>query len=113
MTIAGTAFIIGAFWQAAAKRHVALLLTGRVFWGVGVGFADQSVTIYNAELAPQQWRGRLHLLIQLATVIGKYAITVSHEVSLCLQALAYYSNACCRLLATFKSCSHLVISLCL
>ena len=75
MTIAGTVFIIGAFWQAAARRHVALLLTGRVFWGIGVGFADQSVTIYNAELAPQQWRGRLHLLIQLASVIGKCIIT--------------------------------------
>ena len=71
MTIAGVAFLIGCVWQVAAKNHVALLLVGRVFWGVGVGFADQSVTIYNAEMAPPQWRGLLHILFQLATVTGK------------------------------------------
>jgi len=49
---------------------VALLLVGRILWGVGVGFADQSVTIYNAEMAPPQWRGLLHILFQLATVTG-------------------------------------------
>lgn len=38
--------------------------------GVGVGFADQSVTIYNADMAPPQWRGLLHILFQLATVTG-------------------------------------------
>lgn len=70
MTIAGVAFLIGCVWQVAAKKHVALLLVGRVFWGVGVGFADQSVTIYNAEMAPPQWRGLLHILFQLATVTG-------------------------------------------
>jgi len=70
MTIAGVAFLIGCVWQVAAKRHVALLLVGRIFWGVGVGFADQSVTIYNAEVAPPQWRGLLHILFQLATVTG-------------------------------------------
>lgn len=71
MTIAGAAFLIGCVWQVAAKKHVALLLVGRVFWGVGVGFADQSVTIYNAEMAPPQWRGLLHILFQLATVTGE------------------------------------------
>ncbi len=70
MTIAGVAFLIGCVWQVAAKRYVALLLVGRIFWGVGVGFADQSVTIYNAEMAPPQWRGLLHILFQLATVTG-------------------------------------------
>lgn len=48
MLIAGISFLIGCVWQVAAKRYVALLLIGRIFWGVGVGFADQSVTIYNA-----------------------------------------------------------------
>ena len=75
MTIAGVAFLIGCVWQVAAKRHVALLLVGRIFWGVGVGFADQSVTIYNAEMAPPQWRGLLHILFQLATVTGKLLIS--------------------------------------
>ena len=70
MTIAGTAFLIGCVWQAAAKKYVALLLVGRVFWGIGVGFANQSVSIYNSEMAPAQWRGLLQELVQLATVLG-------------------------------------------
>ena len=79
MTIAGVAFLIGCVWQVAAKKHVALLLVGRVFWGVGVGFADQSVTIYNAEMAPPQWRGLLHILFQLATVTGNQLIDSTHH----------------------------------
>ena len=35
MIIAGTAFCIGAVFQASAKSTVALLFIGRVFWGVG------------------------------------------------------------------------------
>lgn len=73
MLIAGVAFLIGCVWQVAAKKYVGLLLIGRIFWGVGVGFADQSVTIYNAEMAPPQWRGLLHILFQTATVTGKHA----------------------------------------
>ena len=38
--------------------------------GVGVGFAEQSVTIYKAEMAPPQWRGLLHILFQPTTVTG-------------------------------------------
>ena len=73
MTIAGVAFLIGCMWQVAARKHVALLLVGRVFWGGGGGVADQSGTIYNAEKAPPQWRGRLHILFQLAKVTGTRA----------------------------------------
>ncbi len=35
MTIAGVAFLMGCVWQVAAKRYVALLLVGRIFWGWG------------------------------------------------------------------------------
>ena len=69
MTIAGVAFLIGCVWQIGAKKHVALLLVGRVFRGVGLGF--QSVTIYNAEMALPQWLGLLHILFQLGTVTGQ------------------------------------------
>ena len=74
MLIAGVAFLVGCIWQVAAKKYVGLLLVGRIFWGVGVGFADQSVTIYNAEMAPPQWRGLLHTLFQTATVTGKILV---------------------------------------
>ena len=29
-----------------------MLVLGRIFWGIGVGLADQAVTIYSAEMAP-------------------------------------------------------------
>ena len=35
MIIAGTAFLIGSVFQAAAKSTIALLFIGRVFWGIG------------------------------------------------------------------------------
>lgn len=35
MIIAGTAFCIGAVFQASAKSTIALLFIGRVFWGIG------------------------------------------------------------------------------
>ena len=44
--IAGTAFIIGAIFQASAKNTIALLFIGRVFWGIGVGFGDHCAFIY-------------------------------------------------------------------
>eukprot|EP01097_Dermamoeba_algensis_P004702 TRINITY_DN3035_c0_g1_i3.p1 TRINITY_DN3035_c0_g1~~TRINITY_DN3035_c0_g1_i3.p1 ORF type:complete len:504 (+),score=99.45 TRINITY_DN3035_c0_g1_i3:239-1750(+) len=69
MTVAGTFFLIGSILLAAAE-HYAMLIIGRIFWGIGVGFADQSVTIYNSEMAPPQWRGALHILFQFLTVSG-------------------------------------------
>lgn len=56
---------------------MALLPVGRIFWGVGVGFADQSVIIYNADMAPPQWRVLLHILFQVATVTGNVAYKTS------------------------------------
>lgn len=70
MIIAGTAFCIGAVFQASAKSTVALLFIGRVFWGVGVGFGDHCAFIYTAEMAPPKWRGRLNTIVQLGTISG-------------------------------------------
>lgn len=35
MMIAGSAFLIGAIFQASAKSTIALIFIGRIFWGVG------------------------------------------------------------------------------
>ncbi|KAK9807820.1 hypothetical protein WJX72_010227 [[Myrmecia] bisecta] len=71
MALAGTSFLSGCVFLAAAQgSQFWMIMVGRVFWGVGVGFADQSVTIYNAEVAPPQWRGALNSLFQLCTVTG-------------------------------------------
>ena len=47
-----------------------MLVTGRIFWGIGVGFGDHCATIYTAEMAPPAWRGTLNTLFQLATISG-------------------------------------------
>ena len=49
MLIAGIAFLVGSILQAAAE-NVAMLITGRVLLGVGVGFAGVSVPLYNSEM---------------------------------------------------------------
>ena len=41
----------GAGILASAPR-TAMLIVGRMFWGVGVGLADQAATIYSSEMAP-------------------------------------------------------------
>lgn len=119
MLIAGVAFLIGCVWQVAAKKYVGLLLVGRIFWGVGVGFADQSVTIYNAEMAPPQWRGLLHILFQTATVTGKTASCIQHDAfstlhsarciqhtafRRCIQHAAFSIHLFCRSTCNNKQC---------
>lgn len=42
-----------------------MLIIGRVMLGVGVGFANSSVTIYSSEMSPPQYRGMLNLMFQV------------------------------------------------
>ncbi|KNA08013.1 hypothetical protein SOVF_166430 [Spinacia oleracea] len=51
-------------------QNVAMLIIGRVFLGVGVGFCNQSVPVYLSEMAPANLRGALNIGFQMATTIG-------------------------------------------
>ncbi|KAF6169638.1 hypothetical protein GIB67_004030 [Kingdonia uniflora] len=69
MILGGILFLIGAGLNGIAL-NVAMLYIGRVFLGVGVGFASQSVPLYLSEMAPCMYRGRLNVLFQLMITIG-------------------------------------------
>lgn len=50
----------GSGIQAGAPRVINLIL-GRIFLGVGVGFADQASTIYSSEMSPPHVRNAFQI----------------------------------------------------
>ncbi|KAJ8625238.1 hypothetical protein MRB53_033768 [Persea americana] len=69
MLFGGATFLVGSAINGAAL-NVAMLIIGRIFLGVGVGFANQAVPLYLSEMAPAQLRGALNIGFQLAITIG-------------------------------------------
>ncbi|KAF6164564.1 hypothetical protein GIB67_025390 [Kingdonia uniflora] len=69
MIVGGLLFLVGAGLNGVAF-NVAMLYIGRIFLGIGVGFANQSVPLYLSEMAPCKHRGRLNVLFQLMITIG-------------------------------------------
>ncbi|KAL2487007.1 Sugar transport protein 13 [Abeliophyllum distichum] len=69
MLIAGVFFILGVIFNAAAQ-DLAMLITGRILLGCGVGFANQAVPLFLSEIAPTRIRGGLNILFQLNITIG-------------------------------------------
>lgn len=69
MLIGGFVFLVGAIINAAAL-NVAMLIVGRIFLGIGVGFSLQSVPLYVSEMAPSKYRGSLNVVFQLSITIG-------------------------------------------
>ncbi|XP_074307100.1 sugar transport protein 10-like [Silene latifolia] len=69
MFIGGLTFLIGSLLNGFAQ-NVLMLIIGRVFLGIGVGFCNQSVPVYLSEMAPANLRGALNMCFQMATTIG-------------------------------------------
>ncbi|KAJ4900619.1 Sugar transport protein 13 [Raphanus sativus] len=69
MLIAGVFYIIGVVLNAAAQ-DLAMLITGRILLGCGVGFANQAVPLFLSEIAPTKIRGGLNILFQLNVTFG-------------------------------------------
>ncbi|CAN0922490.1 Sugar transport protein 14 [Linum grandiflorum] len=62
-------FFLGAVLNAAAV-NILMLIIGRVFLGVGIGFSNQAVPLYLSEMAPAKIRGMVNQLFQLTTCLG-------------------------------------------
>ncbi|PHT63210.1 Sugar transport protein 1, partial [Capsicum annuum] len=75
MFLGGLFFLIGAVLNAAAV-HISMLILGRFFLGLGVGFANQSVPIYLSEIAPYKYRGTFNVLFQLAITLGILTVNI-------------------------------------
>ncbi|KAL9226069.1 hypothetical protein vseg_001921 [Gypsophila vaccaria] len=69
MFVGGLTFLIGSLLNGFAQ-NVLMLIIGRVFLGIGVGFCNQSVPVYLSEMAPAKLRGALNMCFQMATTIG-------------------------------------------
>ncbi|KAG0538129.1 hypothetical protein BDA96_03G208600 [Sorghum bicolor] len=65
----GVIFLVGAVLNGFAQ-NVAMLIIGRIFLGIGVGFSNQSVPLYLSEMAPAKMRGMLNISFQLMITIG-------------------------------------------
>ncbi|PIA63860.1 hypothetical protein AQUCO_00201288v1 [Aquilegia coerulea] len=56
MVLGGCTFFIGAVINGAAI-NIMMLILGRIFLGIGVGFTNQATPVYLSEMAPPKWRG--------------------------------------------------------
>ncbi|KAJ7979653.1 Sugar transport protein [Quillaja saponaria] len=65
----GISFLIGAALNASAS-NIAMLISGRIMLGVGIGFGNQAIPLYLSEMAPTHLRGGLNMMFQLATTLG-------------------------------------------
>lgn len=69
MLLGGFIFLVGAAINATAQ-NITMLIIGRIFLGIGVGFALQSIPLYVSEMAPSRYRGSLNVVFQLSITIG-------------------------------------------
>ncbi|ESR64490.1 Sugar transport protein 14 [Citrus sinensis] len=67
--VGSVSFFIGAILNACAV-HISMLLLGRIFLGMGIGFGNQAVPLYLSEMAPAKIRGAVNQLFQLTTCLG-------------------------------------------
>ncbi|PHU18908.1 Sugar transport protein 8 [Capsicum chinense] len=69
MMMASLVFVAGAVSSALANNLIVLIL-GRILFGVGVGFGNETVPLFLTEVAPIQHRGAVNILFQLFVTIG-------------------------------------------
>nr|GMD73484.1 sugar transport protein 8-like [Ipomoea batatas] len=67
--LASIFFIIGVILNTTAV-NLMMLIFGRLFLGIGVGFGNQAVPLFISEIAPANKRGLLNVLFQFLITIG-------------------------------------------
>ncbi|KAL2463807.1 Sugar transport protein 8 [Forsythia ovata] len=84
ISLASVLFTLGAVVSGTAPNKV-LLIIGRILFGIGVGFGNESVPLFLSEVAPMQHRGAVNILFQLFVTIGilianlvNYAVSSIH-----------------------------------
>ncbi|KAL8515246.1 hypothetical protein ACS0TY_014094 [Phlomoides rotata] len=66
---ASLVFITASLVSGSAP-NIFVLIIGRVLFGIGVGFGNESVPLFLSEVAPPHHRGAVHILFQLFITIG-------------------------------------------
>ncbi|KAL1543231.1 Sugar transport protein 8 [Salvia divinorum] len=67
--LASVFFVVAALLSGIAPNKVVLII-GRILFGVGVGFGNESVPLFLSEVAPPHQRGAVNILFQLFVTIG-------------------------------------------
>ncbi|KAJ7973811.1 Sugar transport protein [Quillaja saponaria] len=67
--VGSISFFFGAVLNAAAV-NISMLIIGRIFLGIGIGFGNQAVPLYLSEMAPAKNRGTFNQLFQVTTCLG-------------------------------------------
>ncbi|KAJ8766324.1 hypothetical protein K2173_022383 [Erythroxylum novogranatense] len=67
--VASGFFLAGAGLSGGAQ-NIEMLIVGRIFLGVGVGFGNEAVPLFLSEIAPVHRRGAVNILFQLFVTIG-------------------------------------------
>ncbi|KAL0298363.1 UNVERIFIED_CONTAM: Hexose carrier protein HEX6 [Sesamum radiatum] len=75
IVIGGLSYMVGAAIGGAAY-NIYVLILGRVLLGVGLGFTNQSVPLYLAEMAPSKYRGAFNVAFQICIGIGQNSATL-------------------------------------
>ncbi|UVI30170.1 sugar porter family MFS transporter [Paenibacillus spongiae] len=70
---AAVLFIIGSLGSAIPSTFNGYIIA-RIIGGIGIGLTSTLCPLYNAEIAPAKYRGRLVALNQLATVTGIFLV---------------------------------------
>ncbi|NOU91315.1 sugar porter family MFS transporter [Paenibacillus sp. LMG 31460] len=73
LIIAAILFIIGSIGSAIPNTFTAYIIA-RIIGGLGIGITSTLCPLYNAEIAPAKYRGRLVALNQFATVTGIFLV---------------------------------------
>ncbi|KAF5804611.1 putative major facilitator, sugar transporter, major facilitator superfamily [Helianthus annuus] len=68
-------FLVGVVLNAAAL-NIAMLITGRLMLGAGIGFGNQAVPLFISEIAPNKYRGGLNVCFQLLVTVGILAANI-------------------------------------
>ncbi|OMO98191.1 General substrate transporter [Corchorus olitorius] len=67
--VSGLAVLIGSALGGAAS-NLYMLVFGRVFLGIGLGFGNQSVPLYISEMALPKHRGAMNIVFEIGIGIG-------------------------------------------
>jgi SP family arabinose:H+ symporter-like MFS transporter len=73
LILAAILFIIGSIGSAIPATFTGYIIA-RIIGGLGIGITSTLCPLYNAEIAPARYRGRLVALNQLATVTGIFLV---------------------------------------
>lgn len=70
MFAGGILFFFGAAMQCAAVGTIHMITAGRFVAGLSIGLLSASIPLYQSEVAPAAWRGKLTSVYQLNITIG-------------------------------------------